>query len=136
MPCQQRSTSAITCVTAALWMSTVCSPRTWPTWWKSPMALSTLSPGPCSTCICRCHGTGTTTPIFNRCKTWCCQKRPPELVDLLQRRQRNEPYDQQTYDECLKNAVAQVVQQQAEVGVDVVSDGEFGKSSWFRYLSD
>jgi len=62
--------------------------------------------------------------------------RPPELVNLLQRRQRHEPYDEQAYDGCLKNAVAQVVQQQEEVGVDIVSDGEFGKSSWFRYLSD
>ncbi len=36
---------------------------------------------------------------------------------------------------CLKESVADVVHQQAEVGIDVVSDGEFGKSiSWSQYV--
>jgi 5-methyltetrahydropteroyltriglutamate--homocysteine methyltransferase len=61
--------------------------------------------------------------------------RPPELVDLLRAREAGEPVDQSTMDDCLRRAVADVVRQQAEVGIDIVSDGEFGKTiSWSRYI--
>jgi 5-methyltetrahydropteroyltriglutamate--homocysteine methyltransferase len=61
--------------------------------------------------------------------------RPPALQDFLRAKQAGKPYDQAAYDPCLKNSVAEVVRQQAEVGVDVVSDGEFGKSiSWSQYV--
>jgi 5-methyltetrahydropteroyltriglutamate--homocysteine methyltransferase len=36
----------------------------------------------------------------------------------------------------LTRAVTEVVQKQAEVGVDVVNDGEMGKSGWTSYLSE
>jgi 5-methyltetrahydropteroyltriglutamate--homocysteine methyltransferase len=36
----------------------------------------------------------------------------------------------------LRTSVAEVVHQQAEVGIDFVSDGEFGKSSWFTYVME
>src|SRR5579883_2031449 len=35
----------------------------------------------------------------------------------------------------LKTAVADVVRRQAEIGVDVLDDGELGKTSWNSYLS-
>ena len=38
------------------------------------------------------------------------------------------------YRDVLRNAVKDVVRRQAEAGVDVVSDGEFGKSSWAAYI--
>jgi 5-methyltetrahydropteroyltriglutamate--homocysteine methyltransferase len=61
--------------------------------------------------------------------------RPPALQELLRAKQAGKPYDHAAYDACLKNSVAEVVRQQAEVGVDVVSDGEFGKSiSWSQYV--
>ncbi len=60
--------------------------------------------------------------------------RPPELQEFLRLKQAGKPYDQAGYDACLKRAVADVVRQQAAVGVDVISDGEFGKSiSWSQY---
>ena len=34
------------------------------------------------------------------------------------------------------DAVADVVKQQADRGIDIVSDGEFGKSSWSRYVAE
>src|SRR5688572_32837262 len=38
---------------------------------------------------------------------------------------------------CLRAAVADVVAEQAEVGIDVVSDGEFGKTfTWAFYIRD
>src|ERR1700730_8900554 len=61
--------------------------------------------------------------------------RPSALQEFLRATQAGKPYDQAAYSACLKDAVADVVRQQAEVGVDVVSDGEFGKSiSWSQYV--
>jgi 5-methyltetrahydropteroyltriglutamate--homocysteine methyltransferase len=61
--------------------------------------------------------------------------RPPELVAFLKRQQTHESYDSAAYEECLRRAVADVVKGQAETGIDIVSDGEFGKSiSWSRYV--
>ena len=57
--------------------------------------------------------------------------RPDALQDFLRARQGGKPYDQAAYDKCLADSVAAVVRRQAEAGIDVVSDGEFGKSiSW------
>jgi 5-methyltetrahydropteroyltriglutamate--homocysteine methyltransferase len=61
--------------------------------------------------------------------------RPPELVAILRAKANNEAIDEQTYQAVLRSAVAEVVRQQAEIGLDMVSDGEFGKSiSWSRYV--
>jgi 5-methyltetrahydropteroyltriglutamate--homocysteine methyltransferase len=60
--------------------------------------------------------------------------RPPALQDFLRVKQARKPYDEVAYKTCLTQSVVDVVRQQAEVGVDVVSDGEFGKSiSWSQY---
>jgi 5-methyltetrahydropteroyltriglutamate--homocysteine methyltransferase len=60
--------------------------------------------------------------------------RPPELQDFLRLKQAGKPYDETAYQKCLADTVAEVVRQQAEIGIDVPSDGEFGKSiSWAQY---
>ncbi|HEV8014883.1 MAG TPA: cobalamin-independent methionine synthase II family protein [Stellaceae bacterium] len=61
--------------------------------------------------------------------------RPPELLDFLRAKRNREAYDEAAYQGCLAATVAEVVHRQAETGVDVVSDGEFGKSiSWSQYV--
>jgi 5-methyltetrahydropteroyltriglutamate--homocysteine methyltransferase len=61
--------------------------------------------------------------------------RPAPLQDFLRVKQAGKSYDQTAYEACLKSCVAEVVRKQADVGVDVVSDGEFGKSiSWSQYV--
>ena len=61
--------------------------------------------------------------------------RPPRLQELLRERQKGEGFNQAIYDQCLTQSVADVVQEQADTGIDVVSDGEFGKSiSWSQYV--
>ena len=61
--------------------------------------------------------------------------RPPALQDFLRAKQAGKPYDKSAYETCLQQSVADVVHKQAEVGIDVVSDGEFGKSiSWSQYV--
>jgi len=60
--------------------------------------------------------------------------RPPALHEFLRARQSGTPYDQAAYNACLTSSVAEVVREQAQAGIDVVSDGEFGKSiSWSQY---
>ena len=61
--------------------------------------------------------------------------RPQALQDFLRAKQSGKPFDRAAYDACLTDSVGEVVRQQAETGVDVVSDGEFGKSiSWSQYV--
>ncbi len=60
--------------------------------------------------------------------------RPAALQDFLHAKQAHIPYDQAAYEKCLTSSVAEVVRQQAQAGIDVISDGEFGKSiSWAQY---
>jgi 5-methyltetrahydropteroyltriglutamate--homocysteine methyltransferase len=61
--------------------------------------------------------------------------RPDALQDFLRARQSGKPYDEAAYQRCLATSVAEVVRHQADAGIDVVSDGEFGKSiSWSQYV--
>jgi 5-methyltetrahydropteroyltriglutamate--homocysteine methyltransferase len=61
--------------------------------------------------------------------------RPPALQELLRAKQSGKPYDKAAYERVLRDSVAEIVRQQAETGIDVVSDGEFGKSiSWSQYV--
>ena len=66
----------------------------------------------------------------------CRQPDPAGRVAGHHARQAGPPaFDQAAYEKCLKDSVAEVVRQQAEIGVDVVSDGEFGKAiSWNQYV--
>ena len=60
--------------------------------------------------------------------------RPPELLDLARAVEEGAPLDEAAYDCAVEHAVADVVQRQAEVGIDVVDDGEMGKANWITYL--
>ena len=61
--------------------------------------------------------------------------RPQPLQEFLRAKQAGKPFDRGAYDRCLSDAVADVVRRQAEAGIDVISDGEFGKSiSWSQYV--
>src|ERR1700722_13606760 len=61
--------------------------------------------------------------------------RPPELVEIIRLIEKNLPYDKAAHALCLSDSVSEVVRQQADVGIDIVSDGEFGKGgNWARYV--
>src|SRR5215813_10386187 len=60
--------------------------------------------------------------------------RPQPLQEFLRAKQGGKPYDDKAYQKCLTASVTDVVREQAGAGIDVVSDGEFGKSiSWAQY---
>ncbi len=58
--------------------------------------------------------------------------RPKELRELAPAGQ--EPKDLAQYNAALGRATTDVVRKQAEIGIDIVSDGEYGKSSWSNYI--
>src|ERR1700704_169618 len=61
--------------------------------------------------------------------------RPQALQEFLRAKQARKTFDSQAYDNCLTQSVADIVRRQAEAGIDVISDGEFGKSiSWSQYV--
>jgi 5-methyltetrahydropteroyltriglutamate--homocysteine methyltransferase len=61
--------------------------------------------------------------------------RPPELRSLLLAKSQNPAaVNPDQFEATLRDAVADVVRQQVEAGLDVVSDGEFGKSNWAGYI--
>ena len=61
--------------------------------------------------------------------------RPQPLQEFLRAKQAGKPFDAKAYDQCLTGSVADVVRRQADAGIDVISDGEFGKSiSWSQYV--
>jgi 5-methyltetrahydropteroyltriglutamate--homocysteine methyltransferase len=60
--------------------------------------------------------------------------RPQTLQEFLRLKQAGKSYDERAYQKCLSTSVGEVVRRQAEAGIDVPSDGEFGKSiSWSQY---
>ena len=59
--------------------------------------------------------------------------RPARLIELNRKRIDGEKIDDATYDAELKNAVAELVRRQKEVGIDLVNDGEFGHTMGWGY---
>jgi 5-methyltetrahydropteroyltriglutamate--homocysteine methyltransferase len=60
--------------------------------------------------------------------------RPEDLARMVLRRDDGEPVD--GFEERLRAAVEQIVAQQVDAGVDIVSDGEQGKISYVTYVKD
>jgi 5-methyltetrahydropteroyltriglutamate--homocysteine methyltransferase len=60
--------------------------------------------------------------------------RSQEVVDLLFAQDRGEVVDEAQFNEVMRRAVTATVNHQAEVGVDVVSDGETSKISYATYI--
>lgn len=56
------------------------------------------------------------------------------LIPLLRRREQGQPYDRDELAKRLRDAVADVVRKQIETGVDIVTDGEQGKASFYGYI--
>jgi 5-methyltetrahydropteroyltriglutamate--homocysteine methyltransferase len=61
--------------------------------------------------------------------------RPSELVEFWRLIEDGKPYDEAAFEACLTESVTEVVRQQADVGIDIVSDGEFSKGlNWAFYI--
>jgi 5-methyltetrahydropteroyltriglutamate--homocysteine methyltransferase len=60
--------------------------------------------------------------------------RPKALLDFAHVVERGEQVDADAHERALVEAVDDVVRRQVEAGMDVVDDGEMGKSNWIVYL--
>jgi 5-methyltetrahydropteroyltriglutamate--homocysteine methyltransferase len=62
--------------------------------------------------------------------------RPPELRQMLVRKDQGETYDKNALDRLVRQAVLDIVRRQAAVGVDIVNDGEMSKPGYSTYIAD
>src|SRR5205823_12953726 len=62
--------------------------------------------------------------------------RPPELLEILEGRDQREARAQPNYDQRVKAAVIAAVQQQADAGIDVLTDGEMGRVAFSWYATE
>jgi 5-methyltetrahydropteroyltriglutamate--homocysteine methyltransferase len=61
--------------------------------------------------------------------------RPPKLIEFWRSIEDGKPYDEGAFESCLTESVDEVVRQQADTGIDIVSDGEFSKGvNWAFYI--
>jgi 5-methyltetrahydropteroyltriglutamate--homocysteine methyltransferase len=62
--------------------------------------------------------------------------RDQNVVELLFKKEQQEPYDLDEFDRVMSDAVSRVVRRQIEIGVDAVSDGETSKIGYATYIKD
>src|SRR5260370_35545511 len=62
--------------------------------------------------------------------------RPRDLLAMVRARARGERVDEDAYQTRLRLAVGEIVRKQAELGIDVIDDGEFGKPRFVTYGRD
>jgi 5-methyltetrahydropteroyltriglutamate--homocysteine methyltransferase len=62
--------------------------------------------------------------------------RPKDLFDTMVVRDRGQPVDEAALTQRIASATAEVVKRQVEAGIDVVSDGEYSKTSYTAYVKD
>jgi 5-methyltetrahydropteroyltriglutamate--homocysteine methyltransferase len=60
--------------------------------------------------------------------------RPEGLIPFLRQKERAQAYDADEFTLRVREAVADAVRKQVEAGIDVVTDGEQGKASFFGYI--
>ena len=62
--------------------------------------------------------------------------RPPEIRDLMRAKETGQEFDRENLMGLVRSAVAEVVQRQSSEGVDILSDGEYGKSGFSAYVNE
>lgn len=62
--------------------------------------------------------------------------RPHRLLEVMREKEHGRPYDADAFAGIVRSAVAEVVREQAACGLDVVTDGEMGKASFFTYVKE
>jgi 5-methyltetrahydropteroyltriglutamate--homocysteine methyltransferase len=62
--------------------------------------------------------------------------RPPGLVELMRAKDGGQAYDPAKLAATVRSSVREAVQKQVEVGIDVPSDGEYGKPSFSGYVNE
>ena len=62
--------------------------------------------------------------------------RPKDLLDMMKAKASGQSFDREAYAERVERAVGEIVRQQADAGVDILTDGEQGKLGFFAYVRE
>jgi 5-methyltetrahydropteroyltriglutamate--homocysteine methyltransferase len=62
--------------------------------------------------------------------------RPPEILEMILAKVTGRPYDEAEFEKRVTASVKDVVRKQAEVGIDIPSDGEFSKPGFSAYINE
>ena len=62
--------------------------------------------------------------------------RPPEISDLMRAKESGQEYDSEELAGRVRSSVGEVVRRQVAEGVDVPSDGEYGKAGFSAYVNE
>ena len=62
--------------------------------------------------------------------------RSPELQDLLRRREDQQSFDEAAFQASIRDAVGDILDRQQNAGIDVVNDGEQGRSQYATYVKE
>jgi 5-methyltetrahydropteroyltriglutamate--homocysteine methyltransferase len=62
--------------------------------------------------------------------------RPTDLLDQMKVKAEGRSYDRDRYGAQVRSAVAEIVRQQVESGIDIPTDGEQGKTGFFAYVGE
>jgi 5-methyltetrahydropteroyltriglutamate--homocysteine methyltransferase len=62
--------------------------------------------------------------------------RPPDLLRMIQAKERGGGFDGEAFASRVKEAVAEVVLKQAEAGIDIIADGEMGRFGFIPYVNE
>ncbi len=62
--------------------------------------------------------------------------RPVEVMQHIKAKDARDPFDETAFSAVLDTAVDEVVREQARVGIDIVNDGEFSRTSFAYYVRD
>jgi 5-methyltetrahydropteroyltriglutamate--homocysteine methyltransferase len=62
--------------------------------------------------------------------------RSPALQELLRLREERQSFDPATFAEGVRTAVSTIVQKQLDTGLDVINDGEQGRSQYAAYVKE
>jgi len=62
--------------------------------------------------------------------------RPHRLLDAMKAKYSGQPYDEKAFQAALHDAVTDVVREQVQCGIDIVTDGEFSKPGFFTYVRE
>ncbi|MGH6768646.1 MAG: epoxyalkane--coenzyme M transferase [Xanthobacteraceae bacterium] len=62
--------------------------------------------------------------------------RPADLLAMMEAKEKGGTLDAKAYDTRLREAVAEIVNKQVALGIDVIDDGEYSKPSFVTYINE
>lgn len=62
--------------------------------------------------------------------------RPPDILEAVLTKAAGRERDEQAFEQLVSDGVCDVVRKQAEIGIDIPSDGEYSKPNFFSYATE